>query len=102
MKEEYKRDGQQRILRVIMALAGREFTGLAPGEIAKGLGIAPSCVTRDLANLHAAGFAEQIQDTGRWRLGPALIQIGLAFADEAARQRGRLDEITQRYTRSRT
>lgn len=102
MAERYIHDGQQRLLKVLMALAGREFTGLAPGEIAKGLAITPSCVTRDLANLKEAGMAEVIAETGRWRLGPKLVQIGLAFTQELARKNEQFNEINQRYTRTPT
>lgn len=90
---------QQRILRVLMALAGNEFHGLAPSEIAKGLQILPSTVTRDIQNLLAAGFAEKIEDTGRWRLGPKLVQVALAFSTELQRARSQVDGITNRYTR---
>jgi len=100
VSDRYLHEGQQRILKVILALAGRELSGLAPGEIAKGLDITPSCVTRDLANLQAAGFAEPIAETGRWRLGPKLVQIAVSFAQELNNRRSQLDEILQRYTRT--
>lgn len=98
-KERYQSNSQQRILRVMLALAGYEVEGLAPGEIAKGLKVTPSNVTRDLANLRIAGLAEEITDTGRWRLTPRLSQIGLAMLDNVNKAQRKVDEIQQRYTR---
>lgn len=100
--KEYSNAAQERGYDVLLALAGREITGLAPGEIAKGLGISPSCVTRDLSVLKTKGLVEQIAETGRWRLGPKLVQIGLAFNQEMARHQDRLTEINQRYSRTPT
>ncbi|NMG29332.1 helix-turn-helix domain-containing protein [Aromatoleum evansii] len=98
-RENYDSPAQQRILRALLVLAGNEFQGLAPGELAKALGVNPSTATRDLHNLREVGFAEQIQETGRWRLGPKPIQLSLAFSTALTRARSRLDEITNRYSR---
>lgn len=99
MSRTYDNAGQQRILRALLVLAGNEFQGVAPGELAKAMGESPSTATRDLHNLKEVGFAEQIQETGRWRLGPKVIQLSFAFQTELTRARQRLDEITLRYTR---
>jgi len=98
-KDIYINAAQQRLLKAVVLLAGNEFSGLAPSDLAKALGTNPSNVTRDLANLKEAGLAEQIQDTGRWRLGPKLIQIALAFSDHLIRSSDRMNELKQRYTR---
>jgi len=95
----YSNAAQQRILKVIQILAGQELQGLAPTDLARALGTTPSNVTRDLANLREAGWAEEMADTGRWRLGPKPIQIALAFSDGVQRARQKLDEIQARYTR---
>tara|TARA_R110001583_G_scaffold195522_3_gene375219 strand:+ start:47707 stop:48012 length:306 start_codon:yes stop_codon:yes gene_type:complete len=100
MASRYDNAAQQRILRAVVVLAGNEFMGIAPGELAKALGESPSTATRDLHNMKEAGFAEQIEQTGRWRLGPKMVQVALSFSHELTRARTRLDEITQRYTRS--
>lgn len=97
--DQYLSDGQQRLLALIKVLAGNEVHGLAPGEIAKAQTCSPSVVTRDLANLKEAGFAEQIPETGRWRLGPALVQIALAHAREIDRAERKLAETKQRFSR---
>lgn len=99
-KEDYDSPGQQRILRALLVLAGNEFQGVAPGELAKSMGVSPGTATRDLHNLKEVGFAEQIQETGRWRLGPKPVQIGLAFSNELMRAETRLAEIRNRYTRA--
>lgn len=96
--DKYISDAQQRILQLIRALAGREQEGLAPTQIAGLLDCSPSQVTRDLANLKHAGFAEQIPTTGRWRLGPAPVQIGIAHMTALDRAQRRLDELKQRFT----
>jgi DNA-binding IclR family transcriptional regulator len=98
-KEIYINAAQQRLLKAIVLLAGNEFSGLAPSDLAKALNTNPSNVTRDLANLKEAGLAEQLPDTGRWRLGPKLVQIALAFSDQMSRSTSRIDEMQQRYTR---
>ena len=98
-KTDYTNNAQQRLLRVVLVLAGNEFNGLLPGEIAKAVGTTPHNITRDLDNLRKAGVAEVIQDTGRWRLGPKLIQVAMAFQRHVTKMRSRFDEIEQRYTR---
>lgn len=100
--KEYSNAAQERGYDVLLALAGRELTGLAPGELAKGLGISPSCVTRDLNVLRSKGLAEQIAATGRWRLGPKMVQIAIAFTSEIKRRAEEIEEIQQRYTRKPT
>lgn len=96
---DYINASQQRLLKVVVLLAGNEFSGLAPSDLAKALSTNPSNITRDLANLKEAGIAEQMADTGRWRLGPKLVQIALGFSDHMARSSARMSEIQQRYTR---
>lgn len=99
MSTDYINAAQQRLLRVIVLLAGNEFGGLAPSDLAKALDTNPSNITRDLANLKEAGLAEQLSDTGRWRLGPKVVQIAVAFSEHIARTSDRMAEIKQRYTR---
>lgn len=98
-RPDYTNEAQQRLCRTLILLAGNEFLGLAPSEIAKSLGTNPSNVTRDLANLRTAGLAEEMADTGKWRLGPKLVQIALAFSQNAGRMADRVAEIQNRYTR---
>lgn len=95
----YDNAGQQRILRALVLLAGNELQGLAPSELARSLAVPASTVTRDLHNLRETGFAEQIQETGRWRLGPKPVQIALSFSVAIERAQARVAEIKNRYTR---
>jgi len=96
---DYTSGCQQRILKVLMALAGHEFSGMAPSELAKAAGTTQQNITRDLDNLKTAGLAEPL-DNGRWRLGPKVIQVAVAFQLHLDRAQGRLNGINQRYTRS--
>lgn len=98
-EKQYTSGSQERGYRVLILLAGNEFNGLAPGEIAKTLATNPSNITRDLSVLQAVGLAEQIQETGRWRLGPKVVQIAVAFQRHLASAQARVSEIEQRYTR---
>lgn len=100
MATDYTNTSQQRLLRVILALGGHECEGVTPGEIAAAVQAHPAQITRDLWNLREGGFAEQIEATGRWRLGPRPIQIFCAFADGVALRQRQLDETRQRYTRN--
>jgi DNA-binding IclR family transcriptional regulator len=97
---DYTNDGQQRILSLLKTLAGNEVTGLLPHEIATAQKCSAAIVTRDLFNLAKAGLAEKIAETGRWRLGPKLVQIAIAFQLNLDRSQARLNEVSQRYTRT--
>lgn len=97
---DYTNDGQQRILGLLRFLRGNEFLGVTPTELAKATGSSAALITRDLANLETAGYAERIEETGRWRLGPELIKTAIAFTDHIDQQQRRLTEIRQRYTRT--
>lgn len=95
----YAHEGQQRLLKLVQLLAGNEINGMAPAEIARQLECGAASVTRDLANLRLAGMAEQVPETGRWRLGPALIQIALKHSAALARAEARLAEVRDRFNR---
>lgn len=95
----YSCEPQQRILRLLLTLAGNEVNGLAPGEIAKLQGCSPSVATRDLANLAEAGLAEKAPETGLWRLAPQMVQIAVQFQLALARAEDRLAETRNRFTR---
>lgn len=96
----YTNEAQQRILRLVQTLAGNEITGLTPTEIAKAQGCSAPMVTRDLDNLYTAGLAEQVPDTGRWRLTPVLIQLSFKYMANVERAEKKLAETQNRYTRS--
>ena len=90
------------VLSLIPALAGHEMTGLLPGQLSKALGIAPAQIGHYLVTLEAVGFAEQLGDTGRWALGPKLMQVALAHLTHMSRQQQVLDETKQRFSVTRS
>lgn len=96
----YIKEQQQRLMQLLLALSGNEIEGLAPGDIAKLNGCHPSHVTRDLANARHFGWAEQIPATGRWRLGPQIVQIAMRHMTALDRAERRLAEIKNRFSRS--
>lgn len=97
---DYTHEGQQRLLKLVMLLAGNEITGLAPSDIARQQQCSASCVTRDLANLQEAGWAEQVPETSRWRLSPQIVQIALRHMAALDRAEQRLAETRNRFSRS--
>jgi len=99
MSTDYTNAGQQRLLNVIRILAGNEFDGLALTAIAKAANEAPPVVKRDLENLKTAGFGEQDERTGHWRLGPKFIQIALTHYDCVQRTETRMHDLKNRYSR---
>jgi DNA-binding IclR family transcriptional regulator len=102
MTDRYINAAQQRILQMLMRLAGHEIEGIAPSELASALRTSASNVTRDLANLREAGLAEPMDNgSGRWRLTPRIVQVSLAASTAFTRAQDRLDEVRQRFTRDR-
>jgi len=96
MSDRYINAAQQRVLKLIFRLAGHEIEGIAPSELAAAMRTSASNMTRDLANLKEAGWAEPLE-TGRWRLAPKAVQISLAAGTAFSRAQDRLDETRQRY-----
>jgi ArsR family transcriptional regulator, arsenate/arsenite/antimonite-responsive transcriptional repressor len=78
-------------------LAGHELLGLAPGEIATGLGVAPSWVSKNLPAIATTGFVEQVEGTNRWRLGVQFVRIATTVTVNHNANRRRLEEVGQRY-----
>lgn len=96
---QYQNEGQQRLLKLITLLAGHEITGMAPADIARQQGCPASAVTRDLANLQIGGYAEHVPETGRWRLSPSIVQIGLRHMHALDQAEARLSEVRSRFSR---
>ena len=82
----------------VQSLAGHELHGLAPADLVKATGHTSSQITRDLSNLKSREWAEQIPQTGRWRLAPGIVRIGVKFAVAADQAQQRLTEMQRRYT----
>jgi len=100
MSSAYINAAQQRILQMVMRLAGHEIDGLAPSELAAALRTKPSNITRDLANLREAGMAEEVMPN-RWRLTPRVVQISVAAQLAFSKAQQKLDEAQQRFSRTR-
>lgn len=80
-------------------LAGHELLGMAPGEIAKGLGVPPSWVSVNLPALaEETGFVELVPGTNRWRLGVPFVRIAVNVSTQLAAAKDRLEQIGQRYS----
>lgn len=83
---------------LLRLLAGHEVLGLAPGEIAKGLGVSAPWVSRYLPALEAeTGFVHRVEGTNRWRLGVPLVRIAVTVSTNLNQAKRRLDELSQRY-----
>lgn len=103
----YVCEAQQRVLFVLMALAGHEFDGVSLTAIAlalaqrtgKSKGGTKNNVFRDLHNLKEAGLAEQLPDSDLWRLSPRVVQIATSYQTYIDRAAKRLDETRQRFSR---
>lgn len=67
----------QRAIAVLETLAETEG-GLGTNEVARRTDINPSTVSRVLATLAAGGLVEHIAESGRYRLGLRLLQLGHA------------------------
>jgi DNA-binding IclR family transcriptional regulator len=97
---QYTNEGQQRILALLGSLAGHEITGISPGQLAVQQQCSPALMTRDLANLKQAGYAEQVPETSYWRLSPQLVQISIKHGVALGRAQSKLDDIKNRFSRS--
>jgi DNA-binding IclR family transcriptional regulator len=94
------RQSVRRTLRLIAILAGHSVTGLRLQQIAAALKTSPPNALRDLQVMAEEGWAERLPtDKDLWRLTPKPIQIARAHDLEMQRQRQKIDEIDQRYTR---
>ncbi|RDI76119.1 Transcriptional regulator [Gaiella occulta] len=65
----------ERAVAVLDALVGGE---LGTNEVARRTGLNASTASRQLATLVAAGLVAHVEETGRYRLGPRLVELGNA------------------------
>jgi DNA-binding IclR family transcriptional regulator len=87
----------ERSLRVLeeLASAGGE---LGTNELARRTGVNASSVSRLLATLASRGYVEHLENTGRYRLGLRLLQLGnvvLAGLDVRELARAHLEELVE-------
>ena len=83
-------------LRVRERLMDHFAEGASPTELSHATGITASSMTRILATLRKAGFAEQIPETGRWRLSHRIARKGVHISQSLVRARDRLEESITR------
>lgn len=91
-------DAIRKTCELFRLLAGHELLGLAPGEIAKGLGVGAPWVSVNLPAIAAeTGFVERVDGTNRWRLGVPFVRIAFAVSTELSAAKRRLAEVGDRY-----
>lgn len=91
-------ESARKVCDLLRLLAGHELLGLAPGEIAKGLGVPPSWVSVNLPALaEQTGFVERLDGTNRWRLGVPLVRIARTVYLAHGSAKAKLVELEKRY-----
>lgn len=84
-----------RLLKVFKALEAHPIIGISNKDIADGLGISPSSVSRDLEDLIAEGLATKL-DNGNFAYSVKTLQIAEGFRQQHERLKARLQELEQR------
>lgn len=89
-------DAYVRCAKVLDALWDHMVHGLSPSEIAAAAREPKSYISRALQTLRAAGHAEQIADTGRWRPSMRLARHAAAVHRSLDRGSDRIEELRTR------
>ncbi|HHK6005656.1 TPA: helix-turn-helix domain-containing protein [Neisseria subflava] len=84
-----------RVLKVFKALEGHPIIGISNKDIADGLGISPSSVSRDLGDLIAEGLVEKL-DNGNYAYSIKTLQIAERFRRQQENLQRRLAEVLKR------
>ena len=85
----------QRLLSVFKALEAHPLIGISNKEIAEGLDLNPSYVTRELEDLIEAGLVVKL-DNGNFAYSVKTLQIAERFRQQHERLSARLKEIHDR------
>ena len=85
-----------KVLEVLNVLLGHFAHGLTPTDLAQATGMSASDITRYVATLEAAGWAERIPETGRIRPSVRVAQKAMAVLRSMDSARQRLEEIQAR------
>ena len=88
----------RKVCELFRLLASHEVHGLAPGEIARAIGVGAPWVSVNLPALAGTGFVEKVGDTNRWRLGVAFVRIAHTVFSANANAKERLEERMSRMT----
>lgn len=98
--EKSSRQGITRTINVIKALAGHEFEGLRLKQVALSCELDMATCSRILEGLAAEGVTmRDSHHSELWRLGPALVQIAIAFQSSLAAKQQQLVDLAHTYTR---
>lgn len=84
-----------KVLRVLKALKGHSLQGVSNAQLARGLGLSASFVSRAMDTLEAEGLATRLP-SGHYALSAAALGIAVAHAEEMAHAGARIHELTQR------
>ncbi|WP_323175285.1 helix-turn-helix domain-containing protein [Neisseria cinerea] len=84
-----------RLLKVFKALEAHPIIGISNKDIANGLGISPSSVSRDLEDLIAEGLATKL-DNGNFAYSMKTLQIAERFRRQQEDLERRLAEVLRR------
>lgn len=102
MKDDSKATGVNasalQVFRVLDVLMRHFAHGLTPGDLIKATGISGPNITRYVATLEAAGYAERIPETGRIRPSVRFAQMAVMVMADIDRMSARLGEIKTRLT----
>ncbi|MFH6974144.1 helix-turn-helix domain-containing protein [Neisseria sp. 23W00296] len=85
----------QRVLRVFKALEAHPLIGLSNKDIADGLGLTATQVSRDLDDLIAEGLAVKL-DNGNFAYSIKTLQIAERFRKQQERLQSKVQEIGSR------
>jgi DNA-binding IclR family transcriptional regulator len=86
------------VFKVLDVLMRHFAHGLTPGDLIKATGISGPNITRYVATLEAAGYAERIPETGRIRPSVRFAQMAVMVMADVDRMSARLGEIKTRLT----
>lgn len=87
-----------RVLKVFKALEAHPIIGLSNKEIADGLGLTATQVSRDLDDLIAEGLAVRL-DNGNFAYSVKTLQIAERFRQQHENMQAKLNELNQRVNR---
>ncbi len=86
------------VFKVLDVLMRHFAHGLTPGDLIKATGISGPNITRYVATLEAAGYAERIPETGRIRPSVRMAQMAVMVMTDVDRMSARVNEIKTRLT----
>lgn len=84
-----------RVLKVFKALEAHPIIGVSNKEIADGLGLTPTQVSRDLEDLIAEGLVVKL-DNGNFAYSVKTLQIAERFRQQQERLTARIKELNDR------